>query len=177
MVRLVVIQGSLSSDSRTSIVIQEAVKTLEEKGIEHSVIDLRNLELEFCDGRTIENYNQQIQDAYHMVEQADGYIIGMPVYQYTIAGPLKNFLDLVNNAMKYKAVGLIVNSGGIRSYLAGADMLKIFAYELWTVVVQPTIHTFTKDFQEGKLINEKAIEKMPLMIENLLRYSKVDVAR
>lgn len=177
MTKLVVIQGSRSSNSRTSIVVEEAVKLLKEKNIEHTLIDIRDVDMEFCDGRPINEYNEQLQKLYKQLEEADAYIIGMPVYQTSVSGPLKNFLDVMSKAMYYKTVGLIVNSGGIRSYYAGADMLKILSYELWTVMVQPTVHTYPADFEDGQLKNEKAVEKLHLLIENVLRYSKVEPAK
>ncbi|MBR9700652.1 NAD(P)H-dependent oxidoreductase [Candidatus Woesearchaeota archaeon] len=177
MVKIVVIQGSLNQDSRTAIVVAEAVKKLQDKDVDHEVIDLRELKLQFCDGRSIDDYNSDMQKTYKTISSADGYIIGMPVYQYTVAGPLKNFIDIMNHGMYYKAVGMICNSGGIRSYLAAADMLKILSYELWTIMVQPTVHTWQGNFKDGELTDNHAREKLDLMIENVIRYAAVEPAK
>ncbi|MDD9953849.1 MAG: NAD(P)H-dependent oxidoreductase [Candidatus Woesearchaeota archaeon] len=173
---IIVIQGSLNENSRTAIVVQETVKHLKEQNIEHELIDLREHELPFCNSPKIETYDENTQALYKKLEKAKGYIIGMPVYQYSVSGVVKNFIDLMAGAMYYKPVGIICNSGGVRSYLASAELMKSLSFEVWSICVQPTIHTWSGDFEDGKIKNDKAIAKLPIMVENVLRYSKVEAA-
>ena len=170
MSNIVVIQGSLNPNSRTAIVTQKTAEVLTEKGISFETIDLRELEMEFCDGRELEEYNQDMQDAYQKMEAADAYIIGMPVYQYSIAGPLKNFLDITMGAMKgEKPVGIICNSGGVRSYLASAELMKALSFEVSALCVQPTVHTWAGDFEDGAIKDPKIVEKIEKMVNAILK--------
>ena len=77
---IVLIQGSLARDSKTSIVIDTVNDKLAEKIISTRIIDLRDSNLEFCDGRPLSEYNDDMRSAYEILKKADGYVIGMPVY-------------------------------------------------------------------------------------------------
>ena len=168
MPKLIVIQGSLNKNSKTSLIIDEVVKILKEKNIDFELIDLRKLELQFCDGRDLKEYNQDLQNAYKLMEEAHGYIIGMPVYCYSVSGPLKNFLDITCGAMEGKYAGIVCNAGGVMSYLASAELMKILSYEVSCLSVQPTVYGWGNDFKDGKIVNQKIIEKAKDMVEKLM---------
>ena len=168
MSEIVVIQGSLNQNSKTSIIIDEVVNTLKEKNINYELLDLRKIELQFCDGRELEKYNKDLQNAYKLLKDASGYIIGMPVYCYSVSGVLKNFLDITCGAMEGKCAGIVCNSGGVMSYLASAELMKILSYEVSVLSVQPTVFAWGNDFKDGKIVNSKVFEKVNEMIEKLM---------
>ncbi len=168
MSKIVLIQGSLNKDSKTSLLIDETIKVLKEKNIGFEIIDLRKIELQFCDGRKIEEYNTDLQKAYKLIESAKAYIIGMPVYCYSLSGVLKNFLDITCGAMEGKVTGIVCNAGGAMSYLASADLMKILSYEVHVLSVQPTVYASGGDFENGKIKNEKVFKKISNMVENLM---------
>ena len=168
MPKLIVIQGSLNKNSKTSLIIDEVIKILKTKNINYELIDLRALNLEFCDGRDLKEYNQDLQNAYKLMESAKGYIIGMPVYCYSVSGPLKNFLDITCGAMENKVCGIVCNAGGVMSYLASAELMKILSYEVSCLSIQPTTYAYGNDFKDGKIINPKVIEKAHVMVEKLV---------
>ena len=168
MPKLVVIQGSLNKDSKTALIIDEVIKILKEKNIEYELIDLRNLELQFCDGRKLEEYNKDLQNAYKLMESVKGYIIGMPVYCYSVSGVLKNFLDITCGAMENKVCGIVCNAGGVMSYLASAELMKVLSYEVSCLSIQPTTYAYGNDFKDGKIVNPKVLEKAQVMVEKLM---------
>lgn len=174
MVKIVCIKGSLNKESRTSILIDEVIVSLEKKKIKVEVIDLRDINLEFCDGRPTEEYNADMQKALKTIKNADAEIIGMPVYQYSIAGPLKNFLDITTEAFNYKVVGIAMNSGGIRSYLAADHLMRVLSFEAWALPIMPIVHTQIKDFENNKIKNEKVLEKIEQMTDALLKQIKIN---
>ncbi len=168
MAKILIVQGSLSPHSKTATVVNEAEKILQARKIDCDLMDLRSLNLQFCDGSRLSDYNPDVQEAYHRVEAADGYIFGMPVYCYSVSGPLKNFIDLTSGAMENKVAGIICNAGGARSFMASADLVKILLYESNVLTVQPIVGTVGQDFENGRLINPKVVSKLQGMIEALL---------
>lgn len=171
MTKIVLIQGSLNKNSKTAIVLNEVNRLLrEERKIQTEIIDLRDIELEWCDGRPSAQYNDDLQRCRKIMNEADGFIIGMPVYSYSVSGPLKNFLDIVIGAMDSKVAGVVCQSGGIRSFLASADLMKILSFEADVISVQPVVHTYVDDFVEGKLANPGTSEVINQMIDGVLRY-------
>jgi NAD(P)H-dependent FMN reductase len=178
LTKFVIIQGSLNKNSKTAIVLNEIDNLLnEERKIHTELIDLRDIELEWCDGRPSSQYNDDLQRCRKIINEADGIIIGMPVYCYSVSGPLKNFLDIVIGSMDSKVAGVVCQSGGIRSFLASADLMKILSFEADVISVQPVVHTSVADFNEGKLVNQGTFEVINQMIDAILRYipSHLDV--
>ena len=141
-------------------------------GIEFQTLDLRSFNMQFCDGRKLQEYNSDIQKAYEMVDTADALIIGMPVYCYSVSGPLKNFIDITSSAMEGKAAGIICTTGSSMSSLASADLAKILAYESHVLSIQPVVCSSYEDFNNGKLESPKVYEKLNRMIEVLVGFLK-----
>lgn len=169
MSSIVLIQGSLNPDSKTAVVLQKAADELANRGVEHETLDLRNYDIEFCDGRPLSEYNESTRIAYQKMEDARGYIWGMPVYCFSVSGPLKNFVDITANAMENKISGIICNAGGKSSYMALGDLSRILAFESRVVTVQPTVYTSYEDFEEGRLVNDAIAERIKTMVDALLR--------
>ena len=163
------IQGSLSKDSRTAILVEETVKELERRQLDCETLDLRNLDLQFCDGRSLQEYNQDMQNAYKKIEQAEAFIFGMPVYCFSVSGPLKNFIDITSGAMENKIAGILCNAGGNRSYMASAELSKILAYESNVTVVQPAVYSSYEDYDDDGLAGEKVKSKITDMVNALER--------
>jgi len=173
MEKVLIIQGSLNPKSKTAIVVPEAEKILSGfNGVYFKTLDLRSFNMQFCDGRKLQEYNSDTKKAYEMVDKADGLIIGTPVYCYSVSGPLKNFIDITSSAMEGKAAGIICATGSSRSYLASADLAKILSYESHVFSIQPVVCSSYEDFNNGRLESQKVHEKLKSMIEVLVGFLK-----
>ena len=170
MPKIVIIQGSLSKNSNTALVIQAVAAVLKERNIDFELVDLREVKMEFCDGRDLGEYNEEIRALYTLLESAEAYIIGFPVYNYTISAAVKNLIEICSSAMNGKFAGIVSNSGGVRSFMASVDLMKVLSYHDNIMTVQPTVHTFGGDFANGKLANPKVIGKINAMVDALLRF-------
>lgn len=169
--KIVIIQSSLNENSTTAHLTSKTYHILKEKAncLTIEILDLREIELQFCDGRDLMKYNSDLQKVYTLLSDADGFIIGMPVYRYSLSGVLKNFLDIVGRSMENKVVGILENCGTIRSYLASVDLIKILSYDLESIVVHPVVQTIEGDFSnEGEIINIQVIEKINQMCNIIL---------
>jgi NAD(P)H-dependent FMN reductase len=169
MSQVILIQGSLNKESRTAVLIQHAEQELKRAGLEVSMLDLRKLQMEFCDGRSLKEYHPDMQQAYRAIDEAPAFVIGMPVYCYSVSGPLKNFIDIVSGAMEKKIAGILCNAGGNRSYLASADLSNILAYESHVTTVQPIVYSSSEDFNDTALKGDKVKSKLREMVTNLAR--------
>lgn len=161
--KIILISGSLNTHSHTKIVVDIMADTLRKKKAHVEVIDLATLEMEFCDGRELEKYSTDLQEAYQKIEASNGVIIGMPVYCYSVSGPLKNFIDITSQAFREKSFGILCNAGSSLSYLASNDLMKILSFESFAFPLSPTVMTSGADFKEGKLINERALKKIEVL--------------
>ncbi len=99
-IRLLGISGSPRT-AATDYAIQEALKYAREKfDVETEYFSVANKELNFCIHcdhciRTHEGcvFKDDMEKVYKLMEWADAYIIGSPVYQGNISGQLKTLLD------------------------------------------------------------------------------------
>lgn len=167
MPKIVIIQGSLNKDSKTSLVVAETEKALQARNQEFETLDLRTLNLQFCDGRSLEDYNQDMQKAYRLLESAEAYIFAVPVYCWSMSGVVKNFIDIIAGALKNKVAGILCNAGGNRSFMASADLINVLYYESAVMTVHPVVYTSYEDFKDGKLVAENPLAKIATMIDAL----------
>ncbi len=91
----------------------------------------------------------------------------MPVYQYSMSWVLKNFIDVCGGALQNKHVGIIANAGGPNCYMASQDLFNALQFEYATTGIMPTPYTWSMDFKDGKLVNEKAMAKLDELVEKI----------
>ncbi len=60
-----------------------------EPDLKTEMLDLRDYEVQFCDGRNPAAYNLDTQKVMAAVLSADCFVIGTPVFQASMAAPLK----------------------------------------------------------------------------------------
>lgn len=167
------IQSSLNTDSKTAILVWLCIEYCKSMDIDYTLIDLREYTVPFCDGRAKEDYaSEDIERIWTMLEECTHYIIGMPVYQYTFSGVLKNFLDIFWMPMKEKAFGIVENSGSVRAYLAPTWLIDSLFFEFWAIPVPPVVHTHTNDYEWESMVNDHVHDKIAAMIANLQRVAK-----
>ena len=116
MKKIILLQPSLRKSSLTAEILQEFQNLLvgneyfRSQNIGIETIDLREKNLEFCDGRELSAYNSDVQEIYQQLKSADIIILGFPVYHYAISGVLKNLLDICGEALTGKRVGVIISA-------------------------------------------------------------------
>jgi len=109
-IQIVAICGSLRPGSYTRMTLRGARET----GAEATLIDLRDYQLIFCDGKEYENaYPKDVFRLRDDVKRAHGVILGTPEYHGGVSGVLKNALDLMGfEELEGKMIGLVGVSGG-----------------------------------------------------------------
>lgn len=169
MKKIILISGSLSQKSLSASLIHESIKILKKHKYSTELIDLRSEDMPFCDGRKLEEYPARIREIYSLIQESDALIFGMPVYCYSVSGPLKNFIDIFSQAFEKIPFGVCSAAGTKLSYLATADLMKILSYESKCVMVQPTVMADGKDFDKGVLVSKEVIKKIEDMIHVLTK--------
>jgi NAD(P)H-dependent FMN reductase len=171
--KILCIQGSLNPDSNTDTLLRAAFDRLE--GVKKAFLDLREVKLEFCDGRDLSKYHEDLQVAAKEVEQSDAYIIGMPVYCYSVSGALKNFLDITCSGMENKPFAIVCAAGGERSYLATADLQKILLFEVRCRPFPRVVFATGKDFKDGKVANGEVDKRLDQLTKEFVAWAKLHV--
>ncbi len=168
MKKITVIQSSLRVGSRTAIVCRAFAEKCDALGIHVHYVDLKNVKMDFCDGRPLEDYSSQVIDVAKLIWSSDAVIFGMPVYQFSMSWVLKNFIDIAGDMLKWKTVWAIVNSGWANAYLASRDLFNALQFEYATTNLMPTPYSHASDFKEGKIVNDKLLSKLDELAQKII---------
>ena len=143
--------------------IDKCIELMDKQEFTCNKIDLRDVEIPFCDGRGLNDYPQNIQELYSQLENADYIIFGFPIYCYSISGVLKNFIDVFSHAFKGKYFGVCAAAGSSRSYLAVSDLYTIMSFESNATGVQPSVVVDGSDFTDG-VLNQNISDRITEML-------------
>ena len=102
MARVVLISGSPKKEGNTAQLIEECAQIIRGKGVEAEVISLAGMKIESCIacgkcGRTKGEcgLNDGLNEIIHRIEQAEGLIVGAPVYFGTARGDLMSAVQRI----------------------------------------------------------------------------------
>ncbi|MEA5581480.1 NADPH-dependent FMN reductase [Nodularia harveyana UHCC-0300] len=171
MVKIVGLGGSLRPDSYTQIALKVAAQRVEALGAEVEILDLRQLNLPFCDGGKDYSEYPDVQRLRDTVSAADGLILGTPEYHGGVSGVLKNTLDLMSfDELSGKVTGLLSVLGGQSNSNALNDLRIIMRWvHGWVIPEQIAIGQAWGAFSpEGKLLDDKLSERFDKFAQSLV---------
>ncbi|WP_017317751.1 NADPH-dependent FMN reductase [Mastigocladopsis repens] len=171
MVRIVGIAGSLRTESYTQIALSLASQRVEALGADIEILDLRQMQLPFCNGEKEYPDYPDVQRMRDAVSSADGLILATPEYHGGVSGVLKNALDLMSfDQLSDKVVGLISVLGGQPNSNALNDLRLIMRWvHAWVIPEQIGIGQAWKVFSpEGKLLDEKLSQRFDEFAQSLV---------
>lgn len=171
MVKLVGIAGSLREASYSHQALAIAARTAQELGAEMTVLDLRQMQLPFCDGTQDYPGYPDVDVLRQAVKEADGLILVTPEYHGSVSGVLKNALDLMSfEHLDGKVVGAISVLGGQANSNALNDLRKIARWvHAWVIPEQVAIGQAWQAFNDdGKLVDPKLAERLDKFVHSLV---------
>jgi FMN reductase len=157
MVKLVGIAGSLRPGSYSHQALAVAAQRATALGAEVEILDLRSLDLPFCNGSDEYPTHPDVAKLRQAVQQADGLILATPEYHGSVSGVLKNTLDLMGfEHLAGKVTGTISVLGGQPNSNALNDLRTIMRWvHAWVIPEQVAIGQAWKAFgEDGKLLDE-----------------------
>jgi len=161
--KLLGISGTLvGSKTRVSVeqVLEFAVQ--ENPDVKTELLDLKDYNLEFCNGKSVINYNEDTQEVIEKVCSADAFIIGTSIFQGSFTGALKNLFDLIPpKALRHKVMGFVANGGTFQHYLVVENQLKPIAGFLRSYVAPGHVYLNNSHFNSKKeIIDQDALERL-----------------
>ncbi|WP_016950304.1 NADPH-dependent FMN reductase [Anabaena sp. PCC 7108] len=171
MVKIVGIGGSLRPGSYTQLGLQVAVQRVAALGAEVEILDLRQMQLPFCNGGKDYSEYPDVQRLRDTVRNADGLILATPEYHGSVSGVIKNALDLMSfEELSGKVTGLISILGGQSNSNALNDLRLIIRWvHGWVIPEQIAIGQAYAAFNsEGKLLDEKVSQRFDQFAQSLV---------
>ncbi|MRG87287.1 NADPH-dependent FMN reductase [Salinibacillus xinjiangensis] len=155
--KVLLLNGTIIGD-KTKAMLKEVDQYLQKINdkLEIKHVYLEDYDLQFCDGRPAEEYNEDTQKLIEEISNADGYIVATPVFQGSIPGTLKNMFDLISPyAMRYKPVAIVANGGTFQHHLVVENQLKPILDYFRCLVTPNYVYTHSSHFStQNELIDE-----------------------
>jgi FAD reductase [NAD(P)H] len=142
--------------------------------IEVELLDLRDYDVQFCDGRNPSTYNEDTKKVIDIVSSADFYIFGTPIFNGSITGPLKNLFDLINpKDFRNKVMGFIATGGTYQHYLVIENQLKPIAGFLRAFVAPGFVYANNDHFnQQNELVDQEVLQRVSALAEEVVFMQK-----
>ena len=172
MVKIVGIGGSLRTDSYSMQALRLAAEKAEALGAQVQILDLKEMNLPFCDGGSDYPDYPDVEVMRAAVTAADGLIIATPEYHGSVSGVIKNALDLMSfDHLDGKVTGTISVLGGQSNSNALNDLRVIMRWvHAWVIPEQIAIGQAWNAFDKaGKLTDDKLSQRMDAFVESLVR--------
>jgi FMN reductase len=144
-------------------------------GAEVEILDLRTMQLPFCNGEDDYPGYPDVERLRNTVKQADGLILATPEYHGGVSGVLKNALDLMGfEQLDSKVTGIISVLGGQSNSNALNDLRLIMRWvHAWVIPEQIAIGQAWKAFApDGKILDEKLSQRFDQFAQSLVENTR-----
>ena len=175
MLKIIGITGSLRNGSYSFQALQAATTRVEALGAEVEILDLRQMNLPFCDGGDDYPDYPDVEKLRNAVKVADGLILATPEYHGSVSGVMKNALDLMSfEHLSDKVTGLISVLGGQSNSNALNDLRIIIRWvHGWVIPEQVAVGQAWKAFdREGKVLDPKLSERFDRFAQSLVENTR-----
>lgn len=175
MVKIVGIGGSLRPDSYSQMALKLVAQRVEALGAQVEILDLRQMNLPFCNGGDDYQAYPDVEKLRGTVAQADGLILATPEYHGSVSGVLKNALDLMSfEHLDGKVAGLVSVLGGQSNSNALNDLRVILRWvHGWVIPEQVAIAQAWKAFgSDGKIVDEKLSQRFDQLAQSLVENTR-----
>jgi MsuE subfamily FMN reductase len=172
-VKILGVAGSPLSPSRTLALVKKATEYAGAANvgaeIETTVINLCDLDVQFCDGRDPSAYDGDTDYLINQVCQCDALILGTPMYRASYTARLKNMFDLIpNDALRGKPVGIIATGGSDHHFLAIEHQLKPIIGFFHGIAIPGAVYANNSHFgDDGELADQGIIDRLKQMCDSL----------
>ena len=126
--KILLINGSPHANGNTAIALNEMIKVFQAEGVETNLVHVGGKDIRGCTacgncfnlGKCV--FDDAVNETAPLFEQADGFVVGAPVYYSSPNGTILSFLDRlfystnkINKTMKVGASVVICRRGGAAS--------------------------------------------------------------
>lgn len=157
----IIISTSLNPNSHSRLLAQEMQKRIIIQNHTIDFIDLQAYELPICGSEDCYNHIN-VQNITPRIQQADGILIAVPIYNYNVAASAKNLLELTGSAWSQKVVGLLCAAGGEMSYMSALPFIGGLLFDFRCIIVPRYVYASKSNFSDDhiKITNPKIHERL-----------------
>lgn len=166
---ILIVSSSLSSDSNSRILAQEAERVLQQDGHEVALLDLRDHPLPLCDGGAAYGHPNVARVAAQL-RAADSILIATPIYNYDATAALKNLIELTGEAWETKVVGFLCAAGGLSSYMSIMALANSLMLDFRSVIVPRFVYATGEAFVDGRITDPDVARRVSDLARTTARF-------
>jgi NAD(P)H-dependent FMN reductase len=176
--KILVISGSLRTNSRSRLLAKEATNQLEKSGQPVELLDLREYPLPLSDGgAAYEHPNVTTLNA--KIKAADAILVAVPIYNFDINAAVKNLIELTGSAWEDKVVGFVCAAGGRASYMSVMNIGNDLMLDFRCLIVPRFVYAVSSDFSENSdgsvtLASSEIRERLQSIAQELIRLGRLN---
>lgn len=157
--QFLVISCSLNAASRSFRLARVAVESLQALGATVELVDLRELNLPFCDGQE-SKFHPDAVALKEKVASAACVLMAGPIYNYDLNAAAKNLVELTGKAWEGKPVGFLCSAGGRASYMSPMGFANSLMLDFRSLIIPRFVYAVKADFVEGSEPSEPIRERI-----------------
>lgn len=173
--KLLAVSGSPSAPSKTVTALEVALdhaRTVR-PDLDLALLNLRDLRMEFSDGRDPAAYEGDTRRAIDEVVDADALIVGTPMYRGSYTGRLKNLFDVLpNDALVGTPVGLVATGGTDHHFLAIEHQLKPLLGFFHAHSLPGAVYANNGHFSGGRLTDNGIRARLEQLAEAVVTFAE-----
>ena len=153
-----------------------ALTELNNLGADAKLIDLRDHNIPFCDGTDAYDHADSIMIRKE-IDEADGVILAVPIYNFDVNAAAKNLLEIAMRAWTHKVVGFLCAAGGQSSYMSVMGCANHLMLDFRCVIVPRFVYATGDDFGDDRrpamfVESEKVLERIKELAETTVRMTQ-----
>lgn len=182
--KIIIIGGSLESNSSTSIVMDYCSKVLNKIGVKNCVYFVKDIKIPYFSYSNIskiksKKFKQLISD----IQNSDGYIFISPEYHGTVSASFKNIIDYLevfsNENPPYltlKPIGCITVAGAENGGYSSLNTLMNIVYNLRAIFIPSSFAIGLSSLmlsKDKKIRNDAVLARIERLIKDLLYMARI----
>ena len=145
-------------------------KCLQKKIDDVEFFDLQENPLPMCDGD--ECYDlPEVLAFREKVENAEGIIMAIPVYNFNVSSGAKNVVELGGRMLYDKTFGFICAAGAKSSYMSVMSLANSLMIDFRCYIIPKFVYATKHDFDNGKITNSAIEDRIEELGKELIRVS------
>ncbi|MBU8906248.1 NADPH-dependent FMN reductase [Desertibacillus haloalkaliphilus] len=169
--KVVGISGTIVG-SKTRVLVENVLEDIKkvDSEVEVELLDLKEYQVQFCDGRDPDTYEGDTKKVLDIMNSADCFLIGTPIFQSSLTGALKNLFDLAPVSMfRKKVIGFVATGGTYQHYLVIENQLKPIAGYFRAFVPPSYVYAHSNHFnKQNEIIDQDVLERSKRLAEELV---------
>jgi NAD(P)H-dependent FMN reductase len=151
MIHVTLIATSLDSSSKSQLLARHAAKLLAERGISHTLLDLRD--------------SPELAEP---LKQATHILFAVPIYNFDVNAAAKQVIEDHGGALEGKTVGFLCQAGGQRSYMSVINFANDLMLDFRCWIVPRFVYATSNDFEDDQP-TEPIQHRIAELVDSLLK--------